>query len=82
MTHEACPHCGQSDPRSVAYRCGERAGRKVIEKCAGDERLRTQWLKFLVAFQDMGSMAPAEVADFLEAARATVEAGATGDAKK
>lgn len=73
MAHETCPHCGQNENRSSAYRCGQRAGEKILEKCAGDEKKRAGWLRFLTSLDDVSRMVPQDISEYLQAARATIE---------
>lgn len=69
-----CPHCGQRDLKSAAYRNGQRAGEKILSKCAGDEKKRAAWMSFIVAFREVSLMSFQDVRDHLQGAYETVEA--------
>ena len=70
---EVCLYCGQTQPQTFHYRRGVSVGEKILAQCAGDERKRLAWIKFLAAYCATAVAAPMEVCDYLRATLETVE---------
>lgn len=74
MTHEKCPYCNQMPAQSFHYTRGVHAGEKILEQCAGDEKKRQNWLKFLTAYRVVSCVVTEDISDFMKGTYETVDA--------